>query len=255
MRTLSFGQAQVHVFPDGGSLCRGAVDQFRLAARAAIDAQGRFTVALSGGSTPRAIYAQLAKEQRDADRLPWDKIHAFFGDERHVPPDHPESNFRMAHEALLGRVSIPANNVHRVRTELAPPRAAAEYEAEIRSILGVMPGGIPRFDLILLGLGTDGHTASLFPDTAALTEKRALVCANWVEKLHTHRITFTFPLLNSAGSILFIVGGADKAGILRQVLRHDASEPIYPAQLVQPSSGSLLWIVDEAAFGSVISNQ
>src|SRR5262245_54870620 len=186
MRTLSFGQAQVHVFPDGASLCHGAVDQFRLAARAAIDARGRFTVALSGGSTPRAIYAQLATEQRDTDRLPWDKIQAFFSDERYVPSDHPESNFRMAHETLLGRVAIPAGNIHRVRTELDPARAAAEYEADIRSNLGGMPGGMPRFDVILLGLGTDGHTASLFPDTAALSEKRALVCANWVEKLHAH---------------------------------------------------------------------
>src|SRR5262249_44303608 len=152
-----------------------------------------------------------AAEKSGTARLPWDQIHIFFGDERHVPCEHPDSNFRMAREAMLAAVPIPPANVHRVHTELEPTRAATEYELEIRSLFGSSPGTIPRFDLILLGLGPDGHTASLFPGTPALTERTALVCANRVEKLNAGRITFSFPLINAAAEVLFLVAGADKA--------------------------------------------
>jgi len=223
-------------------------EEFQRAARAAIDARDRFTVALSGGSTPKGVYSRLADDERSGtQRLPWDKIHAFFGDERQVPPEHPESNFRMAWEALLREVPIPPANVHRVRAELDAPRAAAEYEAEIHSVFGARPGEVPRLDLVLLGLGPDGHTASLFPGSAGLTERTALVCANWVEQLSSYRITFTFPLLNAAAEVLFVAVGVEKARILRHVLRGDPAGQTYPAQSVRPVSGRLLWMIDEAA--------
>jgi len=250
MRTIALPHAEVMVFPDAATVSRRVADEFQRAARAAIDAHGRFAVALSGGSTPRAIYSLLATDEKSADHLlPWDKIHIFFGDERHVPPDHPDSNFRMARETLLGAVPIPPANVHRVRAELDAPSAAATYEAEIRSVLGGRPGEVPRFDLILLGLGSDGHTASLFPGSAALAERTALVCATWVERLSSYRITFTFPFLNAAAEVLFVATGSDKAEIVGRVLRGDSSGQTYPAQRVRPDSGRLLWIIDEAAAG------
>jgi 6-phosphogluconolactonase len=205
-------------------------------------------VALAGGSTPKAIYSLLAVDQKTgANPLPWEKIHVFFSDERHVPPDHADSNYRMASEALLSKVSIPAANIHRVRAELDARRAAAEYENELISAFHPGTDEHPRFDLIMLGMGPDGHTASLFPGSAALAERRSLVSANWVERLNSDRITFTFPLLNAAAEVLFVVGGTDKADMLRHVLRGDPSGQRYPAQGVRPISGRLLWLVDEAA--------
>ena len=248
MRTISLAHAKVSVFPDAAALRRGVAEEFQRAARAAIDTHDRFTVALSGGSTPKMIYSRLAADEKSGNqRLPWDKIHAFFGDERHVPPDHPDSNFRMARESLLQEVPIPPANVHRVRTEFDAPRAAAEYEAEIRSVFGSKPDEVPRFDLILLGLGPDGHTASLFPGSAGLTERKALACANWVEHWRSYRITFTFPLLNAAAEVLFVAGGVEKTRILLLVLRGDPAGQTYPAQSIRPTSGRLLWMVDEDA--------
>jgi 6-phosphogluconolactonase len=248
VRLMRLPQAEVRVLPDAAALSRAAADEFQRAARAAVQGHGRFTVALSGGSTPKAIFSWLAVDDAQGrHKLPWDKSHVFFGDERHVPPDHPDSNFRMANQALLAKVPIPSANVHRVRVELEAARAAAEYEAELRSLFGARAGETPRFDLVMLGMGTDGHTASLFPDSAALQERAALVAANWVEKLQSHRITFTFPLLNAAAEVMFVAGGADKAQMLRHVLRGDPSGQRYPAQDVRPAAGRLLWLVDEAA--------
>ncbi len=248
MRTISLPHAEVRVLPDAAALARAAADEFILAARAAIPARGRFTVALSGGSTPKAIFALLAAEELSgSNRLPWDQVRIFFGDERHVPPDHPDSNYRMASEALLAKVPIPEGNVHRVQAELDAASAAADYETELRQVFALQAGEVPRFDLIMLGLGPDGHTASLFPGTAALEERTALVTANWVEKLKNHRITFTYPVLNGAAEVMFVAGGTDKAAMLRNVLRGDASGHTYPAQFVRPNSGRLLWLVDEAA--------
>lgn len=248
MRTVSLPYAEVRVLPNSAALSRAAADEFLRAARAAIEQRGHFTVALSGGSTPKAIFGLLAADEAAGrDKLPWDKVQIFFGDERHVPPDHPDSNYRMASEALLSKVPIPPANVHRIRAELDAARAALEYEKELRSAFGSNAGEIPRFDLIMLGMGPDGHTASLFPGSAALRERAALVAANWVEKFNSHRLTFTFPLLNAAAEVLFVAGGADKAGMLRNVLHGDPSGQTYPAQDVRPASGRLLWLVDEAA--------
>ena len=252
MRTILLPHAEVRILPDSAALARAAADEFIRSARAAVAAHARFTVALSGGSTPKATFALLATDElRGANKLPWDKVHVFFGDERHVPPDHDDSNYRMATDALLAKVPIPPGNVHRVHAELAAAVAAAEYESELRRVFNPRPGEFPRFDLIVLGMGPDGHTASLFPGTAALEEHRALVVANWVEKLKSHRITLTYPVLNAAAEVLFVAGGADKADMLRHVLLGDPSGHTYPAQFVRPQNGQLLWLMDEAAAGKL----
>lgn len=234
------------ILPDNAALAQAAAQEFHLVAKAAIRERGRFSVALSGGNTPRAIYSLLASEHKE---LPWDRIHVFFGDERHVPPDHPDSNFLMASESLLSKVPIPENNVHRVRAELDADAAATEYEQEVVNFFHLGKHDWPRFDLIDLGIGEDGHTASLFPGSNALTETSRRVVANWVEKFKTFRITFTFPVLNHAAEVVFLVSGADKAQILSEVLRPGTQK--YPAQGVQPENGRLLWLVDQDA-GSLL---
>jgi 6-phosphogluconolactonase len=232
----------IEVLPTPADLFRAAAEEFVRQGHAAISEHGRFTVALSGGSTPRSLYSLLAKDYAD---FPWSRTFLFFGDERHVPPDHPDSNYRMVNEALLSKVPIPAENIYRVRAELPDAAAAAlEYEERLRTFFKLQPGEFPRFDLILLGLGPDGHTASLFPDSEGLKEQSRLVIANWVEKFKTHRITFTFPVLNHASEVMFLVSGADKADMVRKVLEGENTPP-FPAQQVQPD-GKLVWMLDEA---------
>jgi 6-phosphogluconolactonase len=224
--------------PDGAGLARVAAERFVNAASDAIDHRGRFLVALSGGSTPKATYELLA-ETPHATQVAWRRVHVFWGDERCVPPDHANSNYRMAREALLDHVQIPAENVHRVRGELAPSHAAAAYQAELEDVIG--EGG--RFDLILLGVGTDGHTASLFPGTTALDERERSAVAVFVEELNAWRVTLTLPTINAARSIVFLVSGRTKAPALARV---HAGEPL-PAGMVQPTDGRLTWVVDRAA--------
>jgi 6-phosphogluconolactonase len=247
-RTISSLQGEVWVFPDAAALSRAAADEFARAAEEAAAARGRFTVALAGGTTPRGIYALLATDELAGTRkLPWPKCQIFFGDERPVRPDQPDSNFRMAREALLGKVPIPLDNIHRIRAELYAQMAAEDYEDTLRSVFGLRPGAWPRFDLIMLGLGADGHTASLFPNTEALKETSRLVAPNRVPSLKSHRITLTLPVLNAAAEVMFVVSGAEKARTLSQVLDHAPSGQSFPAQSVRPQSGRLLWLVDEAA--------
>jgi 6-phosphogluconolactonase len=181
-------------------------------------------------------------------RVRWTDIHFFWGDERHVSPDHADSNYRMAVEAMLSKVPVPPANVHRIRGELPDAdRSAREYEDAIRSCVEGEP--IPRFDLIHLGVGTDGHTASLFPGTPALEEPQRLCVANWVPRLNTHRITLTLPVLNAARAVVFIATGLEKAPIVQRVL-HDSTEPVpLPAQLIRPADGELWWMLDRAAAG------
>jgi len=243
----------IEVLASAADLFHAAAEEFVRAARTAIGAQGRFTVALSGGSTPKALYSLLATNYAG---FAWNRIFLFFGDERHVPPTDPESNYRMVNESLLTKIAIPAENVFRVPAENPDAAAAAsEYEAQLRRFFelksepksgDLKPGEFPRFDLILLGLGPDGHTASLFPDSAALNEESRLVVANWVAKFNAHRITFTFPVLNRAAEVMFLASGADKADMVRQVLEGKNTPPL-PSQRVQPSDGKLLWMLDEAA--------
>jgi 6-phosphogluconolactonase len=211
-----------------------------------VEERDRFVVALSGGSTPRNLYNLLATNARNS--LPWDRMYFFWGDERHVSPTDKDSNYRMAKEAMLEKVPVPPANIFRVPAENSNANLAAEeYEKTMRKFFGLVDGQVPVFDLILLGLGPDGHTASLFPGTAALQEKDKLVVANWVEKFNTHRITFTLPVINAARCVAFVVSGMDKASALQAVLQSDAPGEKYPAKLVHPANGKLIWLVDRAA--------
>jgi 6-phosphogluconolactonase len=237
---------EIKVVSDSVTLARTAAQEFHRLAEAAVQERGRFSVALSGGNTPRTVYSLLASEHK---QLPWDSIHIFFGDERHVPPGDPDSNFRMASESLLSKVPIPEKNVHRIHAEMDAEAAAAEYDRELCDFFHLGDHDWPRFDLIFLGLGEDGHTASLFPGSKALTETSRRVVANWVTKFKTFRITFTLPVLNHAAEVIFLVSGAAKAQILNEVLRPGAKK--YPAQSVQPENGRLLWLVDQDA-GSLL---
>jgi 6-phosphogluconolactonase len=224
---------------------RAAERVSQLIVRAVAD-RGTALVSLAGGTTPRRLYASLADARQPwRDRIPWSQVHLFWGDERHVPPDHPDSNFRMAREAMLDAVPVPPENIHRVRAEEPDAqRAAAEYEAALRSFFALAPGELPRFDLILLGLGKVGHTASLFPDSEVLDERERLVAAPWVEAQKTFRITLTPPVLNHARRAMFLVSGEEKAEALRAVLEGPREPERYPAQIVE---GNRLWMVDRSA--------
>ena len=222
------------------ALAQAAAGDFVRRAGEAIDASGRFTVALAGGSTPKAAYELLARDY--ADRLDWSRVHVFFGDERTVPPDHEDSNYRMAKEALLDYVRVGSE--HRMRGELPPADAATAYEEDLRSFFGT-----PRLDLVMLGIGEDGHTASLFPHTPALDVRDRLAVENPVEKLETTRLTLTVPVINAAGAVVFLVAGEGKAQALREILEGDADPHEYPAKFVSPEAGEPAWMVDKAAAG------
>jgi len=237
-------ERQIIICRDAPDLSRRAAEQFVAMARQTLGAHGRFTVALSGGSTPKGLYALLAAAEF-ASRIDWARVHLFWGDERCVPPDHPESNYRMVQEALLSKIEIPSANVHRMTGEDEPARAAARYEGELRQLLPLR-SGVPSFDLILLGLGEDGHTASLFPGSAALTERARWVAHTWVEKLDSHRLTLTIPVINNAAQVSFLVSGAGKAAIVKEILTDSASR--YPAAQIRPAHGRLCWIISEDAY-------
>jgi 6-phosphogluconolactonase len=232
----------VRVVEDAAALAAEGAREFAERAKASIGKQGRFAVALSGGSTPKALYGLLA---RWSPPLPWQDIHLFWSDERCVPLDHPDSNYRMVKEALIDPGGIPKGSVHRVRTEAGQPaEVAADYERELRAFFRLGEREFPRFDLVLLGMGPDGHTASLFPGTPGLGELRRLVVPAFVERLQSYRVTLTLPALNAAAAVLFLVEGADKAEMLERVIGGGNS---YPAGLVKPETGDLLWLVDRAA--------
>lgn len=243
-RVRAIGQ----VFPDPESLCQAAAERFAQAAAAATARSGRFTVALSGGSTPKRLFELLAAPPW-RDGVDWQRLHVFWGDERTVPPDHPDSNYRMAHAALLRKVPIPAAQIHRLQGEAADlDQAARAYQAALASVFGVAPDGLPpALDLVLLGMGGDGHTASLFPYTTALGENERWVVANSVPQLKTERLTLTVPMLNSAQQVLFLVAGAEKAAVLADVLVGPRDVERLPSQLIQPAGGNLHWFVDRAA--------
>ena len=244
--------AQTFIFDNAEQVARAAADRFTEIAQASIADRGRFSVALAGGSTPRLTYELLASlEYRD--RIAWGSVHLFFGDERSVPPTHDESNYRMASEALISRLPIPAENVYRMTGENDPATGARLYEKALRAFFDNAPW--PRFDLVLLGMGDDGHTASLFPHTPALAERHAWVVANRVEKLKTFRLTLTPPAINHAAHIIFMVTGAGKAARLAEVMRGPRDPERLPAQMIQPVDGSLTWLVDQAAAANLLSER
>ena len=237
-------------FPDSHALARAAAEHFIRLADEAITLRGRFAVALSGGETPKMLYQQLAGAEMAA-RVHWSRIYVFWGDERCVAPDDADSNYRLAYESLLRHIPIPPENIHRIHGELPPKRAAKEYARRLAEFFFLLDHEIPRFDLILLGLGTNGHTASLFPYTSALHAQSETVIAQFIEELHAWRITLTPPVLNHAANVIFLVSGSEKAEILRAVLHGPAQPDRYPAQLVQPTAGRLLWFGDEEAAASL----
>ena len=238
----------IQVFDGAEALCRAAAGEFVRAAAEAIASRGAFHVALSGGSTPKTLYSMLASDDGLRARLPWDKIHFFWGDERHVPPDHEDSNYRMANEAMLSKSPVDPAKVWRIRGELPDAsQAAREYEQTLQQVFHLASGQLPKFDLVLLGMGPDGHTASLFPGTKALNERERLVVSNWVGKFYTDRITMTAPVLNAAKSVLFLVHGADKAQPLKAVLEGPLEPLQLPSQLIRPENGQLTWLVDHTA--------
>lgn len=240
------------VVADEATLAQEAVKCVVAIAEEAVARCGRFTVALAGGSTPRLFYSLLAAEPY-CTRLPWRETHLFWGDERAVPPEHPDSNFGMAKATLLSHVPVPANQVHRMQAERADLDAAAsEYEAEIaRTLAAQPPDEPPAFDLILLGLGTDGHTASLFPYTQALRERTRWAVANYIPALKANRLTLTTPILNQAATVLFLVSGIEKATALQAVLEGPPDPERLPAQLIRPVAGRVVWLVDQAAASSL----
>jgi len=209
----------------------------------AIKARGRFSMAISGGSTPLPMFALLALPEWQA-RIDWAKVHVFWADERCVPPDHKDSNYGLAYAALLERVPIPAAHIHRMRGEIDPAQAAAEYEQELHAYFG---GAQTPFDVVQLGMGDDGHTASLFPGTAVIHEGRKRVAAHFVEKVNMWRITLTPPAINAASSVIFMISGANKADRVYSVIRGPYQPDVLPSQIIRPTTGQLIWFLDQPA--------
>jgi 6-phosphogluconolactonase len=247
----------VRTLPDGEAIAQEAAREFVAIARDAIAARGRFSVALAGGSTPKRMYELLA-EPPLREQVEWGKIDFFFGDERCVAPDHPESNYGLAWKTLLSKLALAPERIHRVPADRADREAAArDYQAEIARVFGADPAGEPpAFDLIFLGMGPDGHTASLFPHTPVLAETRRWVAPTHVAKMPTKdRLTLTTPILNRGREIRFAAGGADKAAALKQVLEGARNPDEYPSQLIQPGTGRLVWLVDRAAAQQLTSTE
>jgi 6-phosphogluconolactonase len=245
----------VTVFASLAQMIPAAADLFVAASQGAA-ARGAFRVALSGGSTPRPLYQHLASSPY-RERIDWSRIQVYWGDERNVGPESDESNYKMAREALLDHVPVGPEQIHRIRGELVASEAALDYQRVLQQTFGFtpgQPGEWPRFDLILLGMGPDGHTASLFPNTMALEVRDRMVVANPVPKLDAERITLTVPVLDAAAAVLFLVAGADKADALAAVLEGPPQPMLYPSQLVAPTNGALRWLVDQAAAARLAGN-
>ena len=234
-------QPRLEIHRDARAAARAGAEAFVAAARAAVEARGRFSVALAGGTAPREMYSLLVEAE-----VPWQGVHLFWGDERCVPPRHPRSNYKMARNAFIQHVPIPAENVHRMRGELPAEEGAARYRDELAAFFGP---GVPRFDLIHLGLGPDAHTCSLFPFDDLLRERSLTVAPALMRELGEPRVTITLPVVNAAARVeMFVVGGG-KAEVVRKVLEGPLDPFRLPAQLVRPADGEYVWIMDEAAAG------
>jgi len=235
----------IQVFPNTEGMIKAGANLFLDLASTAISDRGSFSVVLSGGATPRPLFEFLAAD-KSVDLLDWSRIHFFWGDERTVPPNNPESNYRQAYQILLGPRLIPPGNIHRIKGELDPVIAASLYQKKISDLLLESP---PSFDMIFLGMGGDGHTASLFPGTKVVSNPREYqwVAANQVPQQDTWRITFTPQLINAARTVIFLVSGENKAETLKRVLEGPFLPETFPAQLIKPDHGKLIWLVDQAA--------
>jgi 6-phosphogluconolactonase len=242
--------SKITVYPDKESLIGGTADFIAESAAQAIAARGRFTLALSGGNTPRPVYARLASPEYRG-RMDWSKVQIFFGDERSVPPDDPQSNYLMVKTALFDQAPLPEANIHRIRGEIAPEQAAADYANVLQRTFGgdAATGGPPPegFDLILLGMGDNGHTASLFPGLAVVTESQRWVMAQYVEVVGMWRVSMTPVVINAARQVAFLVSGANKAEMLRRVLEGPYQPVVLPSQIIKPTQGELHWLLDAPA--------
>lgn len=237
----------MQIYPDGEALARGAAELFIAQAQQGIRAAGRFSAALSGGSTPKRAY-ELLGQPPYRDQVPWDRVHLFWGDERCVPPTDPRSNYRMTKLALLDHVPLPPAQVHRIAGEKPPAEAAAAYEAVLRAFFH---DGPPRFDLVFLGLGENAHTASLFPGNPVLEETTRWAAEVFVAEVDMWRVTLTAPTLNAGAVLAFLVAGASKAAVVQEVRSGPYDPQRKPAQLIKPSQGQLLWLLDRAAAAAV----
>jgi 6-phosphogluconolactonase len=240
----------MRVYATPAELAASAAEEFFARALQARAKGSVFSCALSGGSTPSHLFQQMSAPGT-LSRLPegfWSSVHFFWGDERDVLPDHPDSNYRLAREALFDKIEIPEKNIHPIRRESGPASVAAiSYESELRRFFALQPAGIPRLDLIFLGMGEDGHVASLFPHSEALKEKTRLVAAPWVDKFNSYRVTLTLPVLNNAVCVIFLIQGSGKAEILSRVMTEAWCPDQLPAQAIRPRAGELLWLIDKAA--------
>ena len=246
-------KAEILVLKDASAIAARAADELVRIASNAVTQSGIFSVALAGGSTPKTLYNLLVTDPRLRSAVSWDKMSVFFGDERHVAPDHPDSNYKMAWDSMLSKAPLKPEQISRIKGEYADTeKAALEYEQEIRRRFRLNAGEFPRFDLIFVGMGNDGHALSLFPGTRALHETKRIVTRNWVGKFYTERITLTAPAANHAANVIFMVAGADKAAALKGVLEGPYEPEQLPSQLLQPVNGKLLWLVDTAA-GAMLS--
>jgi len=247
---IGHNNTELRIFKDLLELSVHAAARFVELALDCVKRQGEFTVCLSGGSTPVDTYDLLGREPHRS-AIPWGKVHIFWGDERCIPLDRPDNHYTLASELFLRKVRIPKSNIHRMRGEADDPTAAAdEYQAMLQSFFKLSPGTYPRFDLILLGMGEDGHTASLYPGTRGLEEQEGLVAGHYVPQRKGFRLTLTLPVLCNAAQVMFMVSGKSKATALRSVLRRP-DEKVLPAQMVRPLNGTLVWLVDEAAAGEL----
>jgi 6-phosphogluconolactonase len=241
-------RVEYSVLPDAKALAVRAAEEFTRAAERAASERGRARIAISGGSTPKTAFGLLAdRSQPWRGRMPWDKLELFWVDERCVPPDDLESNYRMTREAMLDKVPLKPERVHRMEGELEPEAAASRYESVLRNSFRLEGAESPRFDLVALGMGPDGHTASLFPHTEAVHETARLATANHVPQKDTWRITLTWPVINNASSVFFLIGGADKAEVVHEVMLGAQDAERLPSQLIWPASGILTLILDQAA--------
>jgi 6-phosphogluconolactonase len=244
---------EVRILPDAAAIAKRCAQKFVEIAVAAVREKGSFHVALAGGSTPKILYSLLVDDPALRSQVPWDKMHVFFGDERHVGPEDPQSNFCMAKEAMFSKSPLQPAQVTRIKGEFPKAEdAAKEYDQALRTYFKLSEGQFPRFDLVLLGMGSEGHTLSIFPGTRALRENRRIAVHNWVGKVLMDRITLTAPAVNNAANVIFMVTGADKAPALTAVLERFYEPDQLPAQLIQPVNGTLLWLVDTAA-GSMLT--
>ena len=239
--------AKINIQPDLAALSKTAAQEFVKTGNKAIKQNGRFTVVLAGGSTPKEFYNLLASDDFKT-QIDWQKVFFFFGDERDVSPASDQSNFKMANENLFKPLEIPKTNVFRWQTEIINAAEVAEqYEKYIRKFFALKPDEFPRFDLVLLGIGDDGHTASLFPHTKALAEDKKIAVANLVKKLNSYRLTLTFPTINNASNIVFLVSGEQKAKTLQKILETEPQPEKFPVQAVKPLDGKVTWLIDKDA--------